>query len=319
MKTHNHPGLIGFVDHARRERLLSLYDLMRSSRNETIDLRWPDYSTIERAALNDFTNEGPKTLVTLSRQLSEYSQLIRAGVPMISEMEFKDLVLPTLDRSLTATFGGTSPDIGDQGVSAALPKPKRLSAYVVVSDQLRVQNPVLIGAWLEQQLLASIGRALDKAAIVGTGTNDQPLGIFTDGDILTNERATANTDTVADLTAMEKVIADANGEDSEDNYIFLADTGTRATLKSTAGINGPIWEKPGPLGHKAIASVHCAANSLALAQTSAMAFIDWNQLQVENLVDVSQAKQGFRTMLISGWFDFTVTDPNGVCKATNPA
>ena len=43
----------------------------------------------------------------------------------------------------------------------------------------------------------------------------------------------------------------------------------------------------------------------------------FNKLQVENLVDADQAKEGFRTMLVSGYFDFAILEPNGICKAVN--
>lgn len=312
-----HPGLIGPTDSLRQERLLALTSLMRSSRNEVMELRWPDYATQERAALNDLALDGPKTILPLSRQLAGFSQLLRAGVPMVSEMTYQDLVMPTLDRGLEATWGGTSPDIGDSGISAATPNPKRLSAFVIVSDQLRVQNPLLIGAWLEQQLLASIGRAIDKAAIAGDGSGETPVGILSDTDILTNVRASAGVDTLADLAEMEKVVANANGEDSPEDFLWISDTATREILRTTEGIGSPIWSGPGPLGHAGIASVHAPASTLVLAQKSAMAIIDWNKIQVENLVDRAQALQGFRQMHVTGYFDFAILDPNGVCKATD--
>ena len=49
----------------------------------------------------------------------------------------------------------------------------------------------------------------------------------------------------------------------------------------------------------------------------AMAFVDFNKLQVENLVDAGQAKAGMRTLLVSGFYDFVVLEPNGICKAVN--
>jgi hypothetical protein len=48
------------------------------------------------------------------------------------------------------------------------------------------------------------------------------------------------------------------------------------------------------MGYEAIASVHAPANTLVLAQKRAMAFVDFNKLQVENLVDADQAKEGFQ-------------------------
>lgn len=327
--TKTHAGLIGPVDSHRQERLLNLYDLLNSNKKQVLDLRWPDHHQLERGALNDLQFEGHKTVIPLARSLADHSQLIRSGVPLISEPQFRDLCLPTLDRSLEAGWGGTSPDIGDEGITASFPKPKRLSAFIVVSDQIKLQSPVLAGAWLELQLLSAIGRALDKAAIVGTGTNDQPTGVFVDSGVLTHTRAVSNTDSLSDLASMEKAVADANGEYDGDDYVWICDTATRKELRTQPSFTGsgdvygdPLWRSnrgSGPLGFPGIASVHAPANSLALAQTSAMTFVDWNRLKIENLTNIDQATAGFRYMVVTGYYHFTITDPNGICKAVNPA
>lgn len=325
--TQIHAGLIGPVDNCRSERLLAIADVIESNDRCPRKLRWPDYHTLQRDALNDLQLDGPKTLLPLARQLAEHSQLLRAGVPMVSEPMFQNLVMPSLDRSLEATWSdNTSVDIGDEGISVSLPKPKRLSAFIVFSDQIRLQNPLLAGAFIENQLLAAMGRALDKAAIAGTGGTSQPTGILNDPDILTNERSTPASDSLEDMAEMEAAIANANGEDDESGYFWIADTGTRKTLRKTPAFTGtgdvcsdPIWSGEGPLGYKGLATVHAAANTLALAQKSALTFVDWQRLEIENLLNVDQALEGFRTMLVSGYFDFSVNDPNGICLATDPA
>jgi len=329
--TKQHLGFIGPVDNARRQRLLALCDLTRSSTNQRITLEWPDYCEQERAALNDLAVDGPRTIIPLSRQLSGYSQLLRAGVPMISTTEYTTLTLPTLNRALEADWSNVSPDIGNNSINASEAEPRRLSAYVVVSDMLRVQNELLVGAWLEQQLLASVGRALDKAALVGTGTNNQPTGILNDAGIITHTRASTGINSLADMAAMERAIADDNGEDNAEDYLWVSDTATRETLRNTAAtaagttFGRSLWEphptnnlgRSGVMGYEAIASVHAPANTLILAQKRALAFVDFNKLTIENLVDSAQGKAGFRTMLVSGFFDFAVLEPSGVCKAVN--
>ena len=312
---HNYHGLIGPVDDARRERLFSIAEVIQSSSKRTTTLRFPDYNDLERSALNDLPLDGPKTLLPLPRMLADYSQLIRNGVPVVSEPQFQKLALPIIDRSLEAAFGNSA-DVGDQGVNVALPSPKRVSAYVVISERLRLQNDLLTSSWVEQQLLSALGRALDKAAIIGDGNGDNPLGFLNDG-ILNHTRATAGIDTLTDITAMQKAISDADGEANPENYLFVADAATRQALQTAEGIGNPIWSKDGPLGHAGIASVHCPADTLVLAQTSAMAFIDFNRLELENVIDVDQATAGYRQMMLTGYFDFVTLDPNGICQAVD--
>ncbi len=321
-------GLIGRTDPARRERLMELADLIGNNQRKTVKLRFPDWSELQRdLTTTDLPLGGPNTvLFGLSDMLAEHSQLLRSGVPMIRATQFADLDVPIIDRTLEAVFGGSSVDVGDGVISAALPKPKRLSAFVVISRQLRVQNPLLSGAWLEAQLMAAMGRALDKAAIVGDGTGENPVGFLNDPDVLTHERASAGANSLADLCAMEEIIANANGNDGAENLLWIADTATRSSLRQTAGASGlgevfgePVWEGSGPFGYDGIASVHCPTGTLALAQKSSMAFFDWGKLEVENLLDVEQAKEGFQTVLVNGYFDFAILDPNGVCVAVDPA
>ena len=104
------------------------------------------------------------------------------------------------------------------------------------------------------------------------------------------------------------------------------DTATRATLRETPAFSsgtsygGPIWENPGPLlGHDALASVHAPADTLILAQKSAMAFLDFNRLTVERLTTRAEALEGFRTLLVTGWFDVAILDANGIISAVDPA
>jgi len=335
MKFKSHRGYIGPVDNYRRERLLELSNLIESNEQRSLKLNFPDYQDLEPARQRDLTDpdslkSGQGTvLFSLPAMLAEHSQLIKNGVPVINSTRFQDLDVPVLDRSLEAAWGGSSVDVGDNGISAALPKPKRVSAFIVVSRQLQIQNPILTGAWLESQLLAAVGRALDKAAIVGDGTGDNPLGILNDTEILTHTRTSAGINTLTDMAAMERTIAEANGEASSDDYFWVSDPRTREALRiapaftAEGNFGDSLWshrtssEKSGPLGFPGIVSPVAPADTFVLAQSSGMAFVDWNKLEVENLTNVYQATEGFRTMLATGFFDFVTIDPKMICKAVD--
>lgn len=296
---------------------MSLANVIESSAKCSTTLRWPTRSEIESRALS-MDVDGPETILPLERQLGQYSQLIRGGVPVIQSEDFTSLAVPILDRTLEADFGD-SPDIGNNGVTVAKASPKRLSAFIVVSDLLRQQNPLFVARFIEAQLLAALARKLDKVALIGDGVGDNPTGILEDTDVPTRDRATAGTDTLADLVGMQRAIADAEGEDSAEDFLWISSPDVRESLQTTEGIGSPIWTGPGPLGHRGTASTLAPAGTLILAQQSAMAFIDYNQVKVENLLDVQQAKAGFRTLFISGWFDFAILDTNALIVATDPA
>ncbi len=311
------PHTLGHLDDFRRERLLALDELFRSRSEERLTLRWPD-ETQQRTALNDWTNEGPATLSLFSTQLRDYSRIMKAGAASISHPRFENLCAPIVDRSLTASWGNSG-GLDNTPLMVADAEPKRLSAFITASDQLRMQSPVLAGAFIEAQLLASVGAAIDDAVVNGSGAGDVPLGLLNDGDLPTHTRASAGVNAEADLLAMEKAVADAYGEHDPADFVWILASDTRAALRQLDGTSDPVFRATGdgPLGHKA-SVIPTAPNATAiLAQAGQLAIFDWQQLQVENLLDVAQAKQGFRTMLISGWFDFAVLDPNSVIVAAD--
>jgi hypothetical protein len=46
--------------------------------------------------------------------------------------------------------------------------------------------------------------------------------------------------------------------------------------------------------------------------------VDWGRLQIEALDDAAQAKAGYRTLLVSGFFDVIPADPSAFCVAIDP-
>jgi HK97 family phage major capsid protein len=313
--------LITAADSSRKQRLYDLAGIAFSNREQKLDLRWPDHDTVQRAALNDWTNDGPRTLLTLAGQLRQHSAIVRAGASVTTVTEFLDVIAPNISRTLEASWGDNTADIGSEPISAVASRPKRLSAFINVSDRLRHQSPLLTGQWLEAQLLSAMGVALDKAALVGTGDDSQPLGLLNDDEILTHERTTADVDTLDDLAGMEEAIANSHGEADPGNFCWIVDPATRRALRSSEGAGGPLWPSNtlGPLGHRLEASPHAPAGTVVLAQAEKITVMDWNRLTVENLVNREQALEGFRTLLVSGWFDVIVSDPRAVCVAINPA
>jgi hypothetical protein len=313
-------ALITAADSARQQRLLDLGELAFSTTERRIDLRWPDQSTLQRAALNDWANDGPRNVLSLAGQLAPHSAILRAGASSATIDRFEDTVMPILNRELVASWGTTAGDISAEPISVADATPKRLSAFLTVSEQLKHQTPIFVGQFLESQLLAAVAAAIDKAALVGTGSNGEPLGILSDADVLQHELAVAGTLTLAELASMQKKIADAHGEAAAADYTWLAATDVRETLQTTAGINGPIWPTTsGPLGHRGEASPWAPDGSLILAQASKLVLVDWNRLTIESVTSRQQSIEGFRTLLVSGFFDFIVSDPNAVCVAVDPA
>lgn len=316
------PYKIGKVDDARRERLLQLDELCRSKSRESLKIRWPSAQEQQRASLDDFGSEGPATrLIGLGDQLADYSKLIQNGASVISHDKFENLCVPIVDRALTAAWGDSG-DLNNTPLSVADAKPKRLSSYIVISNQLRVQNPLLAGSFIEAQLLSSIATALDDAVLNGSGTNDEPLGILADTSLPTHSRASAGVNAEADLLAMEKAISDSHGEHDPEDFVWLLASDTRESLRKLGGTSDPVFRPgggAGPLGYKSAVMPTAPNGTAILTQASQLAIFDWSSLEIETIPDVDQLTEGFKTMLVSGFFDVAVLDQNAVVVAQDPA
>lgn len=319
-------GFIGPVDNARRERLMQICDLVRGIGPKRVELRFPSYAdqepALQRAALNALPVDGPATVLPMARQLAGFSKIMRAGASIIPSQKFQSLVVPTVNRSLRATFAATTPDVGADPIDAALPTPKRISAFIQVSDQLKQQNELLTGAFVERQLLSAIGTGIDYAALSGSGTGE-PLGILNDGDVLTHTRATADVTTFADLVAMEEAVAAAHGEDDPASFVWLVAPDVRESLRQTpiaVGGDRMAFDASARtiLGYPAAVLPDAPAKTAILAQAPQIAVVDWGKLEIESLRTVAEAKSGFHTLLVSGWLDVVSLDPNAFCVATNP-
>ncbi len=316
MKSTN-PNLFGKLDDARRQRLLELDQLFRSNTEERLTLRWPDeFQT--RTALNDFSLEGPATLNLFSSQLRDFSRIMRMGATSISHPRFETVTAPIVDRSLKAGWGDST-DLDNVPLSVADAEPRRVSCFITLSDQLRLQNPLLAGRFIEAQLLSAISSAIDDAVVNGSGSNGEPLGILADATLPKHERASAGVNAEADLVAMEKAIADSHGEHDPEDFLWILASDTRAALRQLGGTSDPIFRATGngPLGYRAAVLPTAPNGTAILCQASQLGVFDWQRLEIENLHDVQQAKAGFRTMFATAWIDFCVLDSNSIVVAVN--
>ena len=104
----------------------------------------------------------------------------RLGATILDGLTGGNLKLPR------ATLGGTAswlPETGpgtdsDQSFGSFTIIPKRISGSTVVSKQLVYQSSPDIEAFIADDIATAIGVAVDNAAINGTGTVPQPLGIL---------------------------------------------------------------------------------------------------------------------------------------------
>jgi hypothetical protein len=104
----------------------------------------------------------------------------RLGATIINGLTNGNVKLP---RATVGTTASWLPEIGagtdtDPSLDSITVIPKRIQGSTVISRQLVYQSSVDIEAFIANDIATAIGVAVDNAALNGTGTAPQPLGIL---------------------------------------------------------------------------------------------------------------------------------------------
>lgn len=123
--------------------------------------------------------------------------------------------------------------------------PKTVAAYSEITRKLLMQSSLDTEALVRFDLASALGLTIDKAAIYGSGTGAQPLGIVnTTGVNVVDFGSAGQLPSYTDVVAMETEIASDNADVASMAYVQNA--GMRGHLKTTekfAGTSGrTVWE-----------------------------------------------------------------------------
>lgn len=185
-----------------------------------------------------------------------------------------------------------SPTESQQTVDQVTMSPKTVGAFTDYSRRLLLQSSIDIEAFVRADLAAIVGLALQLAAINGSGTSNQPLGVLNTSGIGAVAGGTNGGAPTYDLVVdLESAIANANADVG--TLAFLTNSRVRGKLRKTqvfSGTNGePVWTSGRErgvgevLGYDAFVS-NSVPNNLdkgtSTGVCSAIAFGDWSQLMV---------------------------------------
>ena len=214
--------------------------------------------------------------------------------------------------------------------------PKRLAAYIQVSNQLMLQSSNSIDGYVRNWLLNAMAQSLETAAIKGGGTNE-PTGIianasvnvvYAGGAASNSTNANGAAPVWADVVNLMKAVENANGN----GYAYLTNPLVKAKLQTTprqsSGVEGNfIWASGGTdlNGYPVATTTLCPSNlSKGTSSTlSAMIYADWSKLilgswgGMELTVDpYSGATAGLTNVVLNAYLDTAVTNPAAfaVCK-----
>ena len=164
---------------------------------------------------------------------------------------------------------------------------KTLGAYTLITRRMRHQTSLDVENMIRRNMLWFMALGIDNGALNGTGTSNQPTGLFTNGSIPTTALGTNGTDpTWAALVAMESAINDANA--MADNMGYLTSQVGKGKMKVVTKIaasqySGFLWEPDNTInGYKAMASTLISKTLTKGSGTNltAVLFGNWASLMI---------------------------------------
>jgi HK97 family phage major capsid protein len=227
----------------------------------------------------------------------------RLGATIIEDLTGGNLKLPR------AMIGGTAawlPEVGagtdaDQGFDSFTIIPKRISGSTVVSRQLVCQSSPDIEAFIANDIANAIAVAVDNAAINGSGTAPQPLGILhypanASGAYVYASRSANVTfggpATWASVLSFEKILEQGLIV-NDGSFGYATDPTVRDKWQQVVKVStypNFLWENSGDdptfgrvNGRRAISSTQLPAGQVIFAKWSEMIIASWIGLEI--LVD----------------------------------
>ena len=144
-----------------------------------------------------------------------------------------DIIFPTHTQGAVSTWKGEIETLDKSNIKFGSQKmaPHRLGTYVDLSKQLIIQSSIDIEAFVRNEIVNSVTRAVDVAAIYGDGQDNEPLGLLNNPNISKFVGGTNGAiPDLATLVALEAMVDVANA--STGNLKYLLSNKIKGTLKT---------------------------------------------------------------------------------------
>lgn len=226
-------------------------------------------------------------------ELGIVPQVVRAGATMLTGLK-ADTRIGFIDQGATVTWltdetteaSESTPSFG--GVTL---RPKTASTYIDISRLLRLQGALSIEGLSRAHLARVVARAVDAAALTGSGSSGQPTGITNTSGVASFAMGTNGAAiTRAKLRSIIQEVTDANGIGAESLPAFMANSATALSCYATETSSGsgrylfePTSPTTGTLGgwgcfiDDSLPSTGAKGSGTSL---STLIFGDWRQLLI---------------------------------------
>ena len=191
--------------------------------------------------------------------------------------------------------GGSAAEAYPESATAGtiIGTPHTLAAKCDVTRTLDLQTAGAVEDFIASSIAASISRAIDRAALVGTGAGGQPLGIVGTDGVHNIDGITPGSPTRANLLAFLSALDDANVDTDAAAWVAPSAVKTKlqGTLDAVAG-NRYLCEGGDVLGHRIATSNLAPAKKLMLGKWDELLILGWG-----DAIDIVRDRS---TLAISG-------------------
>lgn len=219
----------------------------------------------------------PEEKKSLDVAIRNASVLNKIGATWFSQA-VGDISIPRYSGSQCAWKGEISAATDGAGTfSEVVLKPKRLTAYVDISRTFLAQDANQAESILIADLAEAIAEKLDKTIFgAGTGSTDEPAGLFSASGVVTGTSLSAVT--YDDVLALEEAVEEKNGTE----FMFIANPKVKYALKGTQMASGleMVYSRNEIDGYKAVVSNSVESKGVVCMNPRDLAVATWSGVEI---------------------------------------
>jgi len=239
----------------------------------------------------------------------------QAGCTMLTGLQ-GNVSIPRQTSASTAYWVGenSSPTESQQAIDQVNMTPKTVGAFVDYSRRLLLQSSIDVEGMIRNDLARVIALEIDRAAVYGTGSSNQPQGLTNVSGI--GSQTLTGFGTFEEMIALETDVAAANGDIGSMRYIINASA--RGALKSTkkdAGSGDFVYEEDQINGYPVIVSNQLLNNDALFGDFSQFVMGMWSGLDL-TVDPYAGATAGTVRVIALQDVDFGVKQPACFCFAS---
>ena len=241
--------------------------------------------------------------------------IMEAGVTMLTGLE-GNISIPKQDGTTSAYWVGEggAPTEGQQSFTQISMTPKTIGAFTDFTRRTLLQSSIDIEAFVRDDIAKKIALELDRTAIYGTGSSNQPLGLKDTSGI--GSQSLTSFGTFAEYIGMETDVAVANAEGGSMKYLINASA--RGALKSPEKASNSgmfVFDNNQINGYDAIVSNQLVNNDAIFGDFSQFIVGMWSGLDL-TVDPYAGATAGTVRIIALQDIDYAIRQAGAFCFAT---